>query len=91
MNWMKPSSTLWICGGVADDSTPTPEENQYHDHPYPKDVESSIREAVQSGQFASIDEAMTEAARLLLRRAKRAKPAGHRRKMRCSGRCSPMV
>src|SRR5437588_529725 len=41
----------------------------------PKEVESSIRKAVQSGQFASIDEAMTQAARLLLRQAKRAKPA----------------
>jgi len=41
----------------------------------PKEVESSIRKAVQSGQFASIDEAMTKAARLLLRQAKRAKPA----------------
>jgi Arc/MetJ-type ribon-helix-helix transcriptional regulator len=41
----------------------------------PKEVERSIRKAVQSGQFASIDEAMTEAARLLLKQAKRAKPA----------------
>jgi Arc/MetJ-type ribon-helix-helix transcriptional regulator len=41
----------------------------------PKEVESSIRKAVQCGQFASIDEAMTQAARLLLKQAKRAKPA----------------
>jgi Arc/MetJ-type ribon-helix-helix transcriptional regulator len=38
----------------------------------PKKVGSSIRKAVQSGQFASIDEAMTEAARLLLEKAQRA-------------------
>jgi Arc/MetJ-type ribon-helix-helix transcriptional regulator len=44
----------------------------------PENVERSIREAVKSGQFASIDEAMTEAARLLLRRTKRAKTANAR-------------
>jgi len=33
----------------------------------PKDVESSINAAVHSGHFASVDDAMTEAARLLLR------------------------
>ena len=33
----------------------------------PKDVESSINAAVHGGHFASVDEAMTEAARLLLR------------------------
>jgi Arc/MetJ-type ribon-helix-helix transcriptional regulator len=33
----------------------------------PKDVETSIQAAVLSGHFASVDEAMTEAARLLLR------------------------
>jgi Arc/MetJ-type ribon-helix-helix transcriptional regulator len=33
----------------------------------PENLESSILEAVQSGQFASVDEAMAEAARLLLR------------------------
>ncbi len=32
----------------------------------PKDVESSINAAVHSGHFASVDDAMTEAARLLL-------------------------
>jgi Arc/MetJ-type ribon-helix-helix transcriptional regulator len=32
----------------------------------PKDLETSIRDAVVSGHFASVDEAMTEAARLLL-------------------------
>jgi Arc/MetJ-type ribon-helix-helix transcriptional regulator len=41
----------------------------------PKEVESSLRKAVQNGQFASIDEAMTEAARLLLKKARRAKPS----------------
>ena len=32
----------------------------------PKDVETSIHAAVKSGHFASVDDAMTEAARLLL-------------------------
>jgi len=32
----------------------------------PNDLESSINAAVQSGYFASVDDAMTEAARLLL-------------------------
>jgi Arc/MetJ-type ribon-helix-helix transcriptional regulator len=32
----------------------------------PPEVESSIHAAVRSGHFASVDEAMTEAARLLL-------------------------
>lgn len=41
----------------------------------PESVERDLRKAVQSGQFASIDEAMTEAARLLLRRGKRSKHA----------------
>jgi Arc/MetJ-type ribon-helix-helix transcriptional regulator len=36
----------------------------------PKDVESSINEAVMSGRFASLDEAMTEAAHLLLQKLK---------------------
>jgi Arc/MetJ-type ribon-helix-helix transcriptional regulator len=40
----------------------------------PKEVERSIRKAVQSGQFASIDEAMTKAASLLLKQATQAKP-----------------
>ncbi len=34
----------------------------------PKDVESSINAAVLSGHFASLDDAMTEAARLLLQK-----------------------
>ena len=33
----------------------------------PKELESSIRAWVQSGRFASLDDAMTQAARLLLR------------------------
>lgn len=33
----------------------------------PKDLESRVEAAVESGRFASIDEAMTVAARLLLR------------------------
>jgi Arc/MetJ-type ribon-helix-helix transcriptional regulator len=36
----------------------------------PKDVESSIEAAVHSGHFASVDDAMTEAARRLLRELK---------------------
>jgi Arc/MetJ-type ribon-helix-helix transcriptional regulator len=36
----------------------------------PKDVESSINEAVLSGRFASVDEAMTKAAQLLLQELK---------------------
>jgi Arc/MetJ-type ribon-helix-helix transcriptional regulator len=34
----------------------------------PKDVESSINAAVRSGHFASLDDAMTEAAHLLLQK-----------------------
>ena len=41
----------------------------------PENLESSIREAVYSGQFASVDDAMAEAARLLLKKYKPAKPA----------------
>jgi Arc/MetJ-type ribon-helix-helix transcriptional regulator len=33
----------------------------------PHDIESSIQAAVHSGHFSSVDDAMTEAARLLLR------------------------
>jgi Arc/MetJ-type ribon-helix-helix transcriptional regulator len=36
----------------------------------PEDVESSIRAAVHSGRYASLDDAMTEAAALLLERLK---------------------
>jgi Arc/MetJ-type ribon-helix-helix transcriptional regulator len=36
----------------------------------PQDVESSLQAAVHCGHFASLDEAMTEAARLLLRELK---------------------
>jgi Arc/MetJ-type ribon-helix-helix transcriptional regulator len=36
----------------------------------PQDVETSILAAVHSGHFASVDDAMTEAARLLLREIK---------------------
>src|SRR3954453_14279289 len=41
----------------------------------PENLESSIREAVHSGQFASVDDAMAEAARLLLKKFKPPKPA----------------
>jgi Arc/MetJ-type ribon-helix-helix transcriptional regulator len=37
----------------------------------PKDLESSIRAAVHGGHFATVDDAMAEAARLLLRNLKR--------------------
>jgi Arc/MetJ-type ribon-helix-helix transcriptional regulator len=40
----------------------------------PENLESSIREAVQSGQFASVDEAVAEAVRLLLRQRREAGP-----------------
>jgi Arc/MetJ-type ribon-helix-helix transcriptional regulator len=40
----------------------------------PTDLESSIESVVQSGEFASIDEAMTEAALLLLHKIKRTRP-----------------
>lgn len=36
----------------------------------PNDLESSLKAAVHSGHFASVDEAMAEAARLLLRELK---------------------
>ena len=41
----------------------------------PEHVESSIREAVVSGRFASMDDAMTEAANLLLQKLKQAPAA----------------
>jgi Arc/MetJ-type ribon-helix-helix transcriptional regulator len=40
----------------------------------PPHIESSIQAAVHSGHFASTDEAMTEAARLLLRELNRRQP-----------------
>lgn len=41
----------------------------------PKDLESRVEAAVASGRFASVDEAMVEAARLLLLEIERTKPA----------------
>jgi len=41
----------------------------------PENLETSILEAVHSGQFASLDDAMAEAARLLLQKLNQA-PAG---------------
>ncbi len=41
----------------------------------PNDLESSIQAAVHSGRFASVDDAMAEAARLLLRELDRGQPA----------------
>ena len=41
----------------------------------PEKLESSILAVVHGGQFASVDDAMAEAARLLLRQCKRATPA----------------
>ena len=40
----------------------------------PEDVERSIEAAVHSGHFASVDDAMTEAARRLLRELKQDQP-----------------
>jgi Arc/MetJ-type ribon-helix-helix transcriptional regulator len=42
----------------------------------PDELESSIQAAVQSGRFASVDDAMAEAARLLLRELGRGEQAG---------------
>ena len=42
----------------------------------PKELESRVEAAVERGQFASIDEAMAEAARLLLREIERTQAAG---------------
>src|SRR4051812_10057869 len=42
---------------------------------FPQNLERSILAGVQNGQFASVDEAMAEAARLLLKTYKPAKPA----------------
>jgi Arc/MetJ-type ribon-helix-helix transcriptional regulator len=41
----------------------------------PNDLESSIQAIVHSGRFASVDDAMAEAARLLLREIKQAPPS----------------
>jgi Arc/MetJ-type ribon-helix-helix transcriptional regulator len=41
----------------------------------PNDLESSIEAVVNSGRFASVDAAMAEAARLLLRQVNREQPA----------------
>jgi Arc/MetJ-type ribon-helix-helix transcriptional regulator len=40
----------------------------------PHDLESSIHAAVQNGRFASVDDAMAEAARLLLREIGQGQP-----------------
>ena len=40
----------------------------------PHDLESSIQTAVHNGRFASVDDAMAEAARLLLREISHAQP-----------------
>ena len=40
----------------------------------PDDLETSIQAAVQSGRFASVDDAMAEAARLLLRTIQQERP-----------------
>lgn len=41
----------------------------------PESVESSIRQVVMSGRFASVDDAMTEAANLLLQKLNQASPS----------------
>jgi Arc/MetJ-type ribon-helix-helix transcriptional regulator len=43
----------------------------------PNELESSIQAAVHSGRFASVDDAMAEAARLLLRELERGQPGGN--------------
>jgi Arc/MetJ-type ribon-helix-helix transcriptional regulator len=43
----------------------------------PNDLESSVRAAVHSGRFASLDGAMAEAVRLLLRELKLGQPRGN--------------
>ena len=40
----------------------------------PNELETSIQAAVRSGRFASVDDAMAEAARLLLREVNRSQP-----------------
>lgn len=40
----------------------------------PKDLENSVRAVVQSGRFASVEDAMAEAVRLLLRELKQGRP-----------------
>ena len=40
----------------------------------PEDLESSLRAAVHSGRFASVDDAMAEATRLLLQKLKQDQP-----------------
>jgi Arc/MetJ-type ribon-helix-helix transcriptional regulator len=44
-----------------------PEEEPYMTIHLPTDLESSIQAAVENGRFSSVDDAMAEAARLLLR------------------------
>ena len=43
----------------------------------PCELESSLRAAVHNGEFASIDDAMAEAARLLLGKLSQGQPAGN--------------
>ena len=45
----------------------------------PENLETSILAAVQSGRFASVDDAMAEAARLLLRQLEQGPPAEARK------------
>ena len=44
----------------------------------PENLESSILEAVQSGQFASLDDAMAEAAELLLDKLRQGQTGGRK-------------
>lgn len=50
-------------------------ENPYMNIHIPEDLESSIQAAVRGGHFSSLDAAMAEAARLLLRELGREEPA----------------
>jgi Arc/MetJ-type ribon-helix-helix transcriptional regulator len=63
------SAALWYAGILKESTKMTIR--------LPKELESSIEAAVQYGQFASVDDAMTEAARLLLGHLKQPSPPTH--------------
>ena len=57
----------------------------------PPHIESSIQAAVHSGHFASVDDAMAEAASLLLQRLKESGPKTTKsRPIRCSVPCGTL-
>ena len=59
--------TLEPLGKNAKRCYPKPKEHNEMTIQLPNELESSIKAAVNSGRFASVDDAMAEAARLLLR------------------------